>query len=79
MTTQKPTAERRLRRAIPLAAAALLLASLPVAAQQRTRPSESGDSGWGTRSLSPSLPFRDGPQSSLAVSCPIPSTMEKLE
>jgi hypothetical protein len=29
MTTQKPTAERRLRRALPLAAAALLLACLP--------------------------------------------------
>ncbi|HEV2854658.1 MAG TPA: PEGA domain-containing protein [Thermoanaerobaculia bacterium] len=58
MTTQKPTAERRLRRAVPFAAAALLLASLPAAAQQRTRPSESGDSGWATREAHPAPTYQ---------------------
>jgi PEGA domain len=45
MTTLKPAAERRPHRVLPLAAAALLLASLPLAAQTRSRPSDSGHSG----------------------------------
>jgi hypothetical protein len=44
MITQKPAAERLLRRALPIAAAALL-ASLSLTAQERSRPSDSSDVG----------------------------------
>ncbi len=65
MTTQKPAAERRLRRAVSLAAA-LLLASLPLAAQNRSRPSESGDTGRTAREAgpSPAPSYSPPPQSS---------------
>lgn len=46
MITQRPAAVRLPRRAIPLAAAALLFACLPLlAAQERSRPSDSSDTG----------------------------------
>jgi PEGA domain len=45
MSTPRPAVTRFRAEAIPLALAALLLASLPVAAQQRSRPSNSSDSG----------------------------------
>ncbi|MEA2601817.1 MAG: hypothetical protein QOF89_2809 [Acidobacteriota bacterium] len=60
MSTPRPTTVRRFRaEAIPCALAALLLASLPVAAQQRSRPSHSSDHGRtahevGSRSPAPS-------------------------
>ncbi len=53
MTTQRPAAGRRLHRAVSLAAA-LLLASLPLAAQNRSRPGESGDTGRTAREAGPS-------------------------
>lgn len=45
MKTQSPAGERLPRRAVLLAAAALLVASLPLAAQERSRPSDSSDTG----------------------------------
>lgn len=45
MSTPRPAVTRFRAEAIPCALAALLLASLPVAAQQRSRPSNSGDHG----------------------------------
>jgi hypothetical protein len=60
MITQKPAAERLLRRALPIAAAALLLASLSLTAQERSRPSDSSDVGRtaheiGARSFAPAV------------------------
>ncbi len=61
MTTLKPAAERRLRRALSLAAA-LLIASLPLAAQDRSRPSDSGDTGRTAREAGPAYtPSRSEP------------------
>lgn len=62
MTTQRPAAGRRLHRAVSLAAA-LLLASLPLAAQNRPRPSESGDTGRTAREAGPSRPSYSPPPS----------------
>jgi len=45
MKTQSPAGERLPRRIVLLAGAALLIASLPLAAQERSRPSDSSDSG----------------------------------
>ena len=63
MTTQRPAAGRRLHRAVSLAAA-LLLASLPLAAQNRSRPSESGDTGRTAREAGSSRPSYSPPPSS---------------
>ncbi len=68
MTTQRPAAGRRLHRAVSLAAA-LLLASLPLAAQNRSRPSESGDTGRTAREAGPSsIPSYNPPRSSSSTS-----------
>ena len=54
MMTQKPAAERRPRRLMACSAAALLIASLPLAAaQERSRPHESGDTGRTAREAGP--------------------------
>jgi hypothetical protein len=69
MTIQRPVAGRRLHRAVSLAAA-LLLASLPLAAQNRSRPSESGDTGRTAREAGPSRPSYSPPPASSAPSTP---------
>lgn len=63
MTTQRPAAGRRLHRAVSLAAA-LLLASLPLAAQNRSRPSGSGDTGRTAHGTGSSRPSYSPPPSS---------------
>jgi hypothetical protein len=64
MTTQKPAAERLPRRITILAAGALLIASLPLAAQQRSRPSDSGDHGRTAREAGPSRQAPSSPPQS---------------
>lgn len=67
MTIQKPAAARLPRRIAVLAAGALLIASLPLAAQQRSRPSDSGDHGRTAREAGPS---RQAPSSPPPSSSP---------
>jgi PEGA domain-containing protein len=79
MTTQSSAAERLPRKALPFAAAALLLLSLPLAAQERSRPSDSSDSGRtahdvGSRSSAPSsAPSAPSAPSTPSTSSPSPS------
>jgi PEGA domain-containing protein len=75
MSTPRPTGRRFRAEAIPLALAALLLASLPLAAQQRSRPSHSSDHGRtahevGSRSPAPSSPSTSGSRSSTSGDSP---------
>lgn len=62
MTTQRRVAGRRLHRAVSLAAA-LLLASLPLAAQHRSRPSGGGDTGRTAQGTGSSRPSYSPPSS----------------
>ncbi len=77
MTTHQPAAERLPRRALTLSAAALLLASLPLASQERSRPSDSSDTGRTAYEVGSHV-FEPAPEPSAPVvsSTPEPSAPE---